>query len=132
MSHCQGCAEKDAEIARLNGRGVVELCADHHNLAAYVGQIEKDNERLREYSKAAGIAVDNLRQGLAISEKIQHEEKLILIAEIEKNAKQTAEVTRLMDVLKLIEENGGRGVVGISCNGSWCAEQARRAREESK
>ena len=35
-----------------------------------------------------------------------------------------------LSALKLIAENGGKTTdEGVSCNGSWCAEQARRALE---
>lgn len=50
---------------------------------------------------------------------------------------QTAntEIDMLRDTLSLIEQSGGRyshDELGMSYNGSWCAEQARRVLEETK
>lgn len=45
-----------------------------------------------------------------------------------------AEIERLREALELIRDNGGTYTPeeGMTCNGSWCAEQARRALEETK
>jgi hypothetical protein len=46
------------------------------------------------------------------------------------------EIERLRAVLELIADHGGTYCAdeetAITCNGSWCAEQARRALEETK
>ena len=42
-------------------------------------------------------------------------------------------VDRLRGVLELIRDNGGCTTEeGLTCNGSWCGEQARRDLEETK
>jgi len=43
-----------------------------------------------------------------------------------------AENARLREALAFIAKWGGKEIEGVSCSGSWCAEQARRALDEGR
>lgn len=51
---------------------------------------------------------------------------------VERAAMLWDECMRLRSALNLIAANGGRHneEIGLSCNGGWCADQARTALEE--
>ena len=49
-----------------------------------------------------------------------------------KHEDSIAEIKRMRETLEFIRDNGGSTTKeGVSCNGSWCSEQARRTLEQS-